>query len=252
MYVDADPEPLMAAYTAPVDEDQGGCCFDDWVDNWSKRAKKKDTVAGVTAPLLAALDQAGIRGRSILDIGCGIGDLATEAATRGATQAFGIELSAKAVEEARCLASDRGVADRTSFQIGDGAKVPLPNADIVVLNRVFCCYPDIDTLLENSLSAAGTTYAFTTPPSTGLAGAIVRLQMRFANLWYRLRDNKFRGFRVFVHDVGEIDARVKAAGFRPVRRERRRVVWHLAVYVRPGTTPAAAPRLHLAAALEGL
>lgn len=219
-----------------MDDEDGGCCFDDWVDNWSKRAKKKRTIAGVTPPLLAALEEVGIRDRSILDIGCGIGDLATEAVSRGASQAFGVELSARAVEEARRLAADRGVADRISFQVGDGAKVPLPKADVVVLNRVFCCYPDIDALLTNSLSAAGIAYAFTTPPSTGLASTFVRLQMWFANAWYRLRDGKFQGFRVFVHDVEAIDARVQAAGFRPVRTESRRAVWHLAVYARPYET----------------
>ncbi len=216
-----------------MDNEDGGCCFDDWVDDWSKRAKKKRTVAGVTAPLLAALEEAGIRDRSILDIGCGIGDLATEAVSRGATLAFGIELSAKAVEEARRLAVDRGVADRISFQVGDGAKVALPEADIVVLNRVFCCYPDIDALLTNSLSAAGVAYAFTTPPSTGLAGSFVKAQMRFANAWYRLRDSKFQGFRVFVHDVKAIDARVQEAGFRQVRTGSHHLVWHMAVYARP-------------------
>jgi len=188
--------------------------------------------------LLAALEETGIRGRSVLDVGCGIGDLGIEAVTHGAARAFGVELSTKAVEEARRLATARGVADRTSFEVGDGAKALLPKADIVVLNRVFCCYPDVDELLDNSLSAAGAVYAFTAPPSAGLAGALVRLHTRFANLWYRLRDKKFQGFRVFIHDVERIDARVRAAGFLPVRSERRRVVWHLAVYVRPETSPA--------------
>lgn len=220
-----------------MDDEQSGCCFDDWVDHWSKRANRKRTIAGVTAPLLAALEEAGTRGRSVLDVGCGIGDLGIEAVTHGAARAFGVELSIKAVEEARRLAAVRGVADRTSFEVGDGAKALLPKADIVVLNRVFCCYPDVDELLDNSLSAAGAVYAFTAPPSAGLAGALVRWQSRFANLWYRLRDQKFQGFRVFVHDVERIDARVRAAGFLPVRSERRRVVWHLAVYVRPETSP---------------
>lgn len=223
-----------------MDDKQDECCFDDWVDHWSKKARKKSTVSGVTAPLLAALEAAGIVGKSILDIGCGIGDLATEAATRGATQAFGVDLSGKAVEEARRLASERGVADRTTFQVGDGAKAPLPKADVVVLNRVFCCYPNVDGLLENSLSAAGTTYAFTTPRSTGVSGAIVKLQTRFENLWYRMRDKKFQGFQAFVHDVEQIDARVQAAGFRPIQKQRRRMVWHLAVYVRPETSHATA------------
>jgi magnesium-protoporphyrin O-methyltransferase len=215
-----------------MDDGQDDCCFDDWVDHWSRQAKKKDTVAGVTAPLLAALEAAGITGKSILDIGCGIGDLATEAASRGASQAFGIDLSTKAVEEARRLASERGVADRVTFEVGDGAEASLPRADVVVLNRVFCCYPNVDGLLDNSLSAAGTTYAFTTPRSRGPSGAIVKVQTWFDNLWYRVRERKFQGFRTFVHDVGKIDARVQAAGFRPVQTQRRRLVWHMAVYVR--------------------
>ncbi len=101
-----------------------------------------------------------------------------------------------------------------------------------MLNRVFCCYPDIDALLENSLAAARSVYAFTTPPSTGFAGALARLLTRLSNVVYRLRDRTYRGFRVFVHDVARIDARVRSAGFSPVVSARRRLAWHLAVYVR--------------------
>jgi magnesium-protoporphyrin O-methyltransferase len=218
-----------------VDEEDGECCFDDWVDHWSKQSRRKPTVAGVTAPLLRGLEEAGIRDRTVLDVGCGIGDLAIEVVRHGAVRAFGVELSPKAVDEARRLAVERGVADRTSFEVGDGSQMPLPNTDVVVLNRVFCCYRDAEALLDNSLSAAGSVYAFTTPPSRGLGGAFVKLQARFWNVWYRLRDRKFRGFRVYIHDVDRIDARVQAVGFRPIRRERRRFVWHLAVYARPAT-----------------
>lgn len=216
-----------------MEDRQEDCCFDDWVDHWSKQARKKSTVAGVTAPLLAALQASGIVGKSILDIGCGIGDLATAAASRGASQTFGVDLSGKAIDEARRLAIERGVADRTSFEVGDGADAPLPKADVVVLNRVFCCYPNLDGLLANSLSAAGTTFAFTTPRSGGFSGAVAKGQTWFGNIWYRVRDRKFHGFRTFVHDVDRIDARVQAAGFRPVEWKRRRFVWHLAVYERP-------------------
>ena len=215
-----------------MEEEEGDCCFDDWVDHWSKRSKKRRTVAGVTAPLLAGLEEAGIRGQTVLDVGCGIGDLAIEAVGRGAARAFGVELSARAVDEARRLAAERGVADRTSFEVGDGSQMRLPNVDVVVLNRVFCCYRDVDGLLANSLAAARSVYAFTTPRSTGIAGILSRIQTAFANAWYRLRRKKFGGFRVFVHDVDAIDARVRAAGFRVVTAGTKRFVWHLAAYVR--------------------
>jgi magnesium-protoporphyrin O-methyltransferase len=141
-------------------------------------------------------------------------------------------LSTASIEAARALAAERGVGDRTAFEVGDGARVELAPADVVVLNRVFCCYPDVRALLERSLAAAGSVYAFTIPRSRGLAGWFSRLQTRCSNAWYRLRSSKFGGFRVFVHDVGPIEERVRAAGFRPVRREHRRMTWDLAVYVR--------------------
>jgi SAM-dependent methyltransferase len=208
------------------------CCFDDWVGHWSKRVRRKPTAAAVTVSLLEALEEAGVRDRTVLDIGCGIGDVASGTVQRGATQAVGVELSPRAVAEATRLAAERGVGERVTFTIGDGAKVQLPRADVVVLNRVFCCYPDIDALLGRSLAAAEHVYAFTAPPSRGVLGVIARLQVRWSNVWYRLRDARYHGFRVFVHDLDAIDARVRAAGFSPLCRERRRLAWQLAVYAR--------------------
>ena len=105
--------------------------------------------------------------------------------------------------------------------------------DVVLLNRVLCCYPDVDSLLDNSLSAARSVYAFTAPPSVGLAGFFARAETRMANAWFRIRDRKFRGFQVYVHDLEAVDRRVREAGFLPVIKGRRRLVWHLAVYERP-------------------
>jgi hypothetical protein len=51
-------------------------------------------------------------------------------------------------------------------------------------------------------------------------------------VWYRLRRKKFADFRTFIHDLDRIDERIRAAGFRRVRHEHRRVVWDLAVYAR--------------------
>jgi hypothetical protein len=53
-----------------------------------------------------------------------------------------------------------------------------------------------------------------------------------SNRYYAIRERKFAGFRVFIHDVDRIETRVRAAGFRPVRRERVRLSWELAVFAR--------------------
>jgi SAM-dependent methyltransferase len=215
-----------------VDDDEH-CCFDDWVDHWSEEARHRPTAAKVTVYLLDALDRAGLRDRSVLDLGCGIGDLAIETVRHGAASARGYDLSPKAIEQARRLAAERGVGERTEFEVGDAATLDLPNADVVVLNRVFCCYPDVKALLERSLAAAGSVYGFTIPRSKGLAGVLGRLLVAVSNAWYRLRRTKYAGFRTFIHDIDRIDERVRAEGFVPIRRETRRVVWDLAVYAKP-------------------
>jgi SAM-dependent methyltransferase len=208
------------------------CCFDDWVDGWSKTARKKGVARGITRSLLAGLEAGGLRRRTVLDVGCGIGDLSIEAVGRGAASARGYDLSEKAIREARRLAHERGVDDRTEFEVGDGAKVDLAPADVVVLNRVFCCYPDASGLLERSLEAAGSVYAFTIPRSSGIVGVWERMRNAVWNAWYRLRKNTFGGFQTYIHDVDRIDERVRAAGFTLVRSSHPRIVWHLAVYAR--------------------
>jgi SAM-dependent methyltransferase len=220
----------------PRDEKDGPeaerCCFDDWVDSWSSKATRRPTAAKVTASLLEAITEAGVTDRTVLDVGCGIGDLAIEVVTRGAASGTGYDLSPKAIEEARKLAAFRGVGDRMRFQVGDGAKLDLPAADIVVINRVVCCYPDTEHLLEHTLGAARSVFAMTAPVSKGATGLLNRIWGVFGNIGYRLRPKKYGGFRVFIHDLDRIDERIRAAGFRRVRHEQRRVVWDLAVYTR--------------------
>jgi SAM-dependent methyltransferase len=208
------------------------CCFDDWVEHWDRKARDGKTVAGVTGPLVDALERAGLADRTVLDVGCGIGDLAIETLARGAVSATGFDLSAKAIDHARELAATRGVADRTTFEVGDGSIVDLPPADVVVLNRVVCCYRNADDLLDRTLGAAGSVFAMTAPVSGGATGLFNRALNAFWNLWYSLRQKKFGDFRTFVHDLDEIDERVRRAGFRRVAHDRRRVVWELGVYAR--------------------
>jgi SAM-dependent methyltransferase len=208
------------------------CCFDDWVDSWERKAERHETAKPVTASLLKAITAQGVSGRTVLDVGCGIGDLAIAIVAAGATSATGYDLSPKAIDRARALARRRGVGDRTTFEVGDGSKLELPRADIVAINRVVCCYPDADGILERTLAAAGSVFAISAPISSGAAGVYNRVQNAFWNVVYRVRDRHYGGFRTFIHDLEGIDGRINAAGFRRVHHERRRVVWDLAVYAR--------------------
>ena len=169
----------------------------------------------------------------MLDIGCGVGDLMLALLARGASAGVGMDLGAGGIGHARELAASRGLADRATFVVGDGAVTALDPADIVVLNRVVCCYPDVDALLANATGAAQGVFAFTAPVDRGVTGAFNRVSTWCSNLWYGLRPRKYRGFRVFVHDLDAVERTVLAAGFERTRDERVRAVWRLEVFVRP-------------------
>lgn len=215
-----------------MDEPTEPCCFDEWAVHSASRARKRGVGAPITGRMLEALGRQGLDGRTMLDVGCGTGDLALASLRRGAEHATGIDLAGGAVEQARSLAAERGLADRASFSVGDGAVASLERHDVVALNRVLCCYPSVDSLLANTLGAAGAVFAYTAPIHIGLMGRFNRISVAFSNRWFRLRDRKFRGFRAFVHDLDSVDETIAAAGFRRVHRSRERGVWQLAVFTR--------------------
>lgn len=218
----------LRRHTPRVDRHDERCCFDAWAAADARRARSGKRVSGISRDLIEALDAVGLRGRSVLDLGCGAGGVAIETVARGADSATGLDLSQVAIEEARALAAASGTGGRTSFDVGDGSIARLGRHDVVILNRVVCCYPRVEALLANSLSATGWVYALTAPPSSGWRGVLARALLRVENAWYWVRRSRFRAF---VHDLRRIDGAILGAGFREIDR-RTRLAWDLRVYLR--------------------
>jgi SAM-dependent methyltransferase len=214
------------------DERPEPCCFDGWAVQSASRARRRGVGAPITGRLVEALDRQGLARRTVLDVGCGTGDLALASLQKGAERTTGIDLAGGAIEQARILATERGLQDRTSFAVGDGAVAPLARHDVVALNRVLCCYPRVDALLANTLGATGAIYAYTAPVHAGIVGRFNRISVAISNRWFRVRERKFRGFRAFVHDLDVVDRTIADAGFRPVHRSRERGIWQLAIFTR--------------------
>ncbi len=186
-------------------------------------------VAGVSSVLMEQLERVGIQGRSLVDLGCGMGGLALEALRRGVARVRGIDLSPASIEVARRRAREGGFAERSTFDVGDAASVSLEPQDAVVLDKALCCYPDPDRLVAHSAAAARQVLAFSIPESRGPRGLMARLVVFLENVWRRVRRDPFRAF---VHDVRRLDARVREAGFE-LHEAVRWWMWHVAVYARP-------------------
>jgi 2-polyprenyl-3-methyl-5-hydroxy-6-metoxy-1,4-benzoquinol methylase len=213
------------------DDEVPHCCFDDWASSNADRVRK-GKASPIVGAMLDQLEAAGLADRTLLDVGCGAGDLALGAIDRGATSVRGIDLGPGAIDAARALADERGPWDRTTFEVVDASRSDLGTADVVALSRVVCCYPDPSSLVDNASRAAAGVLAYSAPVDRGVAGIANRVVVAISNAWYRIRPAKYRGFRTFVHDLEAIDARVREAGFTEHHRSRLRFVWELVVYER--------------------
>jgi magnesium-protoporphyrin O-methyltransferase len=172
-------------------------------------------------------------GRTVLELGCGRGGLLLRLVQAGAARAAGVDLSSASIDEARNRFEQAQLSERAHLSVGDAARVPLEPHDWVILDRVICCYPDVERLLANTLPAARQIYAFTVPTSRGWRGVIARLDERFENAWNTMRGRPCPGY---VHDLDLIEERLAIAGFRLRHRDRQRL-WHIAIYERSPSKP---------------
>jgi len=138
------------------------------------------------------LQKRGIEGATVLEIGGGIGEIQIELLKRGAARTVNLELSSAYEEEAAALLRELELEERADRRISDiatGADSVEP-ADIVVLHRVVCCYPDYQRLLDAAAAHAQRLVVFSYPP----CNAISRLAVAAQNLIFRLRRKEFRTF----------------------------------------------------------
>jgi len=211
-----------------------GCCNARGCDGFftprqAKRAAKRYRERGVdkTAErMLAFLEDRGLEGASVLEIGGGIGDLQLEALKRGAASTLNLELAPGYEEEAARLVGEAGVEGQTERRLHDIANDPssIKQADVVVLNRVVCCYPDYERLLGAAADHARRFLVFSYPPRNVLS----RLMLGTQNLLFRFQRKEFR---TFAHSPANMLAVVESRGLNQTYRHHP-VVWQIAGFER--------------------
>ncbi len=168
----------------------------------------------------------GLAGATVLDIGGGVGEIGMELLRRGAASVLTLELSSAYDADAHRLANEAGVADRMHRQIVDIAATPdqVAQADLVVLHRVVCCYPDHERLLGAAADHCRRRLAFSHPPRNLTS----RVLLAAENAMYAVTGKEFR---TFAHPPAEMLEVVTAHGLRPVMTEPDRV-WHVQGFTR--------------------
>jgi 2-polyprenyl-3-methyl-5-hydroxy-6-metoxy-1,4-benzoquinol methylase len=142
--------------------------------------------------MIAFLEQRGIEGATVLEVGGGVGEIQLELLKRGAARAVSLELSSAYDEEARELLREAGLEGRTDRRLRDIAdgENGIEPADILVLHRVVCCYPDYERLLTAVAEHAQRLVVFSYPRRNAISRLVVAAQ----NLSFRLLRREFRTF----------------------------------------------------------
>jgi magnesium-protoporphyrin O-methyltransferase len=190
------------------------CCLADYDREFDDEGARRDLLdyrangaQGTTRRLLDALLAHDVDGATLLDIGGGIGVVQLELLAAGVARSVDVDASRPYLRVAESEAFAHHVEDRTSYHHGDFVAVAdeIEPADIVTLDRVICCYPDVRALVAASAARARRLYGLVYPVDRWY----LRAASRLVNLWCRLTRNRYR---THVHSTAVVDRLAREAG----------------------------------------
>ncbi len=210
------------------------CCQCDGIETlFNRKVAAKDLKkyrrkgpSKTTGMLIDALQAEGVDGLTLLDIGGGIGAIGHELLATGASRATNVDASTAYIEASKEESERRGDSDRVSYQHGNFVDLApeVSPADIVTLDRVICCYPDMEALVGLS-SQRATKYYGVVYPRDNFWMMVARPVL---NLFLWLNRNPFR---MFVHSPAAVDALVRRQGLEP-RFHGGTIIWQVVLYGR--------------------
>ena len=179
-----------------------------------------------------ALTAQGVSGASVLEVGSGVGGLHLELLKSGAARATSVDLSPAYVAAAKEVAAKLGLQDAVNHHLLDFARQAdeVAEADVVVMHRVICCYPDMRELVGAAANHASRLLALTFPRDMWW----MRLGGRLLNLWMALTRS---AFRFYLHPPAEIVATAEGGGLTAVF-EKLSGPWQIVVFRRAANRSA--------------
>jgi 2-polyprenyl-3-methyl-5-hydroxy-6-metoxy-1,4-benzoquinol methylase len=190
------------------------------------KAYRRRGPAEQTRLILNAVRSLGLKDMTLLDIGGGVGAIHHELLEDMAREATHVDASSAYLTEAKAEAARRGHAEQVNFIHADFTDVAadVPQADVVTLDRVVCCYPDFRGLLKAAAGRSQRALALTYPRETWY----LKFSFNIANIFQRIGRGQFR---IFLHPVAEMDFLLNKQGFERVFMQRL-MIWEAALYKR--------------------
>ncbi len=200
--------------------------FDDATARGEVENYWKDGIDKEARLVVNALTAQSVSGASVLEVGSGIGGLHLELLKSGAARATSVDLSPAYVAAAKEVAAKLGFQSAVDHRLLDFARQAdeVDAADVVVMHRVVCCYPDMHALVSPAAAHARRLLALTFPRDVWW----MRLGGRLLNLWMALTRSTFR---FFLHSPAEIVETAKEAGLAPMF-QRQSGPWQIVVFRR--------------------
>ena len=190
------------------------------------RSYRKNGLDPMATSMVDFLVSTDVDGADVFEIGGGVGAVQVELLKAGVSKTVNAELSSGYEDAALKLAREEGVEDRITRRLGDFVELrdEFDPADIVVMNRVVCCYPWMEKMMDAAVARTGKYLALVFPREKWW----VKSGLGLGNGFMAIRGCDFRAF---VHPVDEIAAVATDAGF-VVRHADNNFIWQALVLER--------------------
>jgi magnesium-protoporphyrin O-methyltransferase len=206
--------------------------FDRKVAERDLRTYRTRGPARTTRLLLEALNGGKISGLTLLDIGGGIGVIQQELLKQGASSATAVDASRAYLQVAGEEAERQGTAGRIRYHFGNFVDLAeqIPQADIVTLEKVICCYPDMHALVGLSSNRARKLYGLVFPRDIWW----IRWAAKVINWFMKLGRDPFP---IYMHRTEDVDAILLEKGLQRCYYHQT-LIWQVMVYERQQLSPS--------------
>ena len=210
------------------------CCQCQGIESmFDKKSAKRDLKrylkkgpSRTTKILLNAVNKIGVQGMTFLDIGGGIGAIQYALIKWGALNGVSIEASSAYIDSIKEETGENNLTEKVVFKHGDFTTIAsdLNSSDIVTLDKVICCYDDMNRLVDLSSKLARKIYAVIYPRDVWWT----KLALPMMNFYPRLKGSSFR---VFIHPTKKVEKIIFGNGLKR-NYYATTLFWQVAIFTR--------------------